>query len=160
MTIDAEGRWTGSEFCGFYRGPQGMADAARAYLGRPFKHQGRNPAIGIDCIGLLVLAARDCGLPQADADSTAYGKDPHDGLLESHLVAAFGPRLPTAQMQPGDIAAVDYAGAVRHVGIVGRLEDGALSLIHTNQRVGRVTEARIDAKWQRRIAGVYRPGAV
>lgn len=62
-------------------------------------------------------------------------------------------------MQAGDIAAIAYAGAVRHVGIVGEHPDG-LSLIHTNTAVGRVTEARIDQKWSRRIVAIYRPEPV
>lgn len=136
-----------------------LDQAARAYLGVPFSHQGRNPDIGIDCIGLLVCAAGDCGLPQVAGDSTAYGRDPVDGLLESHLAALFGPLLPSGDMRPGDIAAVRFLGAVRHVGVVGEHPDG-LSLIHTNSAVGRVTESRIDAKWLKRIAGVHRPGAV
>ena len=133
-----------------------LDEAARAYLGVKFVHQGRSAQWGIDCIGLLVLAARDCGLPQADSDSTAYGREPANGLLESHLTALFGPLLPTSQMQPGDIAAVSFAGAVRHVGVVGEHPNG-LSLIHTNSMLGRVTEARIDDKWFKRIVGVHRP---
>jgi len=35
--------------------------AARSYVGVPWKHQGRSRT-GLDCIGLTVLAGRDCGL--------------------------------------------------------------------------------------------------
>ena len=132
-----------------------MDIAARSYLGTPFRHQGRNPSHGIDCIGLLVLAARACGLPQTDRDSTAYGRDPFDGLLESHLAAAFGPAFPFAQAVPGDIAAIRFVGAIRHVGIVGDYPEG-LSLIHTSGSTRFVTEHVIDRKWAKRIAGVYR----
>jgi cell wall-associated NlpC family hydrolase len=128
--------------------------AARAYLGTPFRHQGRNPDIGIDCIGLIVLAGEDAGHLFPVFDRTDYGKDPVDGLLEEMLRLAFGP--PLSDMQPGDIVAIDFKGAVRHVGIVGEHPAG-LSLIHTNMAVGRVTEARIDWKWRKRIKGVYRP---
>lgn len=121
---------------------------ARQYLGVPFRHQGRNPALGIDCIGLLILV---CGGSEHD---TTYGREPHDGLLETHLRMAFG--NPVSGMRPGDVAAIRWAGPVRHVGIVGEI-DGALSLIHTSSGVGRVVEHRLDAKWRKRIAGVYRP---
>ena len=131
--------------------------AARAYLGTPFRHQGRNPALGIDCVGLLVCAANDCG-HSTEADATDYGRDPVNGVLQARLLAAFGPALPSAAMQPGDVAAIAFAGAVRHVGVIGEHTDG-LSLIHTNSAVGRVTEAQIDARWQRRIVAIYRPVA-
>ena len=129
--------------------------AARAYLGVPFRHQGRSAATGIDCVGLLVLAANDCGHSTV-ADRTDYGRDPVNGMLEAQLRAAFGAPVAVATMQPGDVAAIAFMGAVRHVGVIGEHPDG-LSLIHTNSAVGRVTEARIDAKWAKRIVSIYRP---
>ena len=132
-----------------------LDEAARKYLGVPFLHQGRNPAVGIDCIGLIVCAGKDCGMAFPAFDSTAYGPDPAHGLLERHLQAAFGPPVPVADIGPGDVVSINFAGAVRHVGIVGKHPDG-LSLIHTNSSEDCVTEARIDSRWLRRIAGVYR----
>lgn len=45
--------------------------AARGWIGVPSRHQGRSRA-GVDCIGLVVMAARDCGL---DVPITAnYGR--------------------------------------------------------------------------------------
>lgn len=129
--------------------------AARAYLGVPFLHQGRNPDVGIDCIGLLVLAARDCGLALDEHDRCNYPRNPSGGLLEQHLRAAFG--APAAGLLPGDVVAIRYCGPVRHVGIVGELK-GTLTLIHTSAApsVGRVTEHLINANWRRRIANAYR----
>jgi len=39
-----------------------MAAAARALAGVPFRLHGRDPAIGIDCVGLALLSAREAGL--------------------------------------------------------------------------------------------------
>lgn len=135
-----------------------LSVAARSYLrwgllGRPvpFLHQGRNPDIGIDCIGLLVLACRDCGIPVMDV--TSYGRNPVNGELERQLRLHFGP--PKDSIQADDFVTIDYKGATRHVAIVGHHPDG-LSLIHTSMSHGRVTEHRIDRKWTRRITGVYR----
>lgn len=55
--------------------------AARAYLGVPFAHQGRSPAVGLDCIGLIVQAGLDGGHAFPAFDSTDYGRDPAHGLL-------------------------------------------------------------------------------
>jgi hypothetical protein len=133
-----------------------LDEAARLFMGVKFRHQGRNPQVGIDCIGLLVMAATVCGLPQVESDYTGYGRDPFDGELEARMADLFGPMLPTSEMQGGDIAVIRFARVIRHVGIIGEHPHG-LSLIHTNMAVGRVTEARIDDKWAKRIAGVYRP---
>lgn len=131
-----------------------LHEAARGYLGTPFRHQGRSRS-GLDCVGLVVLAMADAG--RALQDVTTYARNPHHGLLEQHLVEAFGPAISRTDLQPGDVVAIDFAGATRHVAIVGDYPGGGLSLIHTDQMVGRVTEHRLDARWHRRITGAWRP---
>lgn len=136
-----------------------LVEAARRYLGVPFQHQGRNPAVGLDCVGLLAVSLRDAGMGHYLAhDRLGYSRDPHDGLLEKALAAAFGPPLPRSEMRPGDIVAMRFRGPVRHVAIVTDNPEG-LYLIHSYTSILRVTEHRIDAKWARRIVGVYRPEA-
>lgn len=87
-----------------------------------------------------------------------YGRDPHAGLLEQRMADVFG--APVADMRPGDVVAIKYAGPIRHVGLIGEAEVGGvryLTLIHTDSHLGRVTEHRIDDRWARRIALVFRP---
>lgn len=133
-----------------------LDQAARRYLRVPFRHQGRNPARGIDCIGLLVLAAHDAGLDLGAHDRRNYGRDPAHRLLDERLQAAFGAPRATADLQPGDVVALRYAGrAMRHVGIVGERE-GRLSLIHTDSQHGRVVEHDLLPDHRRHILGVYR----
>jgi cell wall-associated NlpC family hydrolase len=131
-----------------------LDEAARLFMGIPFRHQGRDPLIGLDCIGLVILAGQLCDKDFVSADQTDYGRDPHAGLLEGRMLTALG--KPVNGMEPGDIVAIDFKGVIRHVGIVGDGQHG-LTLIHTNGHVGRVTEARIDAKWAKRIKRTYRP---
>lgn len=38
-----------------------LAEAAATFIGTPFKLQGRDPAIGLDCVGLVVAALRKIG---------------------------------------------------------------------------------------------------
>lgn len=130
--------------------------AARRYLGVPFLHQARNPARGLDCIGLLVLAARDAGLDLGGHDRRNYGRDPAQGLLQSHLQAAFGSPLAAPILQPDDVVAMRYDGPVRHVAIVGE-RDGALTLIHTDSANKRVVEHVLTPDHRRDILAVYRP---
>lgn len=133
-----------------------IAKRARSLIDVPHIHQGRT-FDGIDCIGLIAYAI------QYPFDQIPpYPADPINGELETAMQAAFGPPLllkPTIdQLREGDIAAMQYRGPIRHVGIVLNHPTipGALSLIHTDSMVGKVTEHILDAKWLRRIEKVWR----
>lgn len=52
-----------------------IVEAARSYLGIRFRHQGRDKS-GLDCVGLLVLISRDCGLPCEDLKDLGYRRAP------------------------------------------------------------------------------------
>lgn len=133
--------------------------AARRYLGVPFLHQGRDPSIGIDCVGLLVAAARDCGLQELAAhDFASYGRDPSNGELEARLRAAFGGPVSCCPL-PGDVVSVDFKGQTRHVGVIGADGD-RLTLIHTYKAPAKVIEHGLDDKWRKRITGIYRMGSL
>lgn len=132
--------------------------AARAYLGTPFLHQGRDPAVGIDCVGLVACAVRDCGLSELlPHDFTGYARNPGRGELERRLRVAFGESAP--EPCPGDVVSIDFKGQTRHVAIVG--QDGSrLTLIHTASNVGRVVEHGLSDAWRKRITGIYRAGSL
>lgn len=132
----------------------------------PFIHQGRTFA-GIDCVGALLYAL------EYEGEVPAYPRDPVNGELERELRRVFGdpvvertstvsPPIELSLLQPGDIVSMQYAGPVRHVAMLAMHIDqrncpGALSVIHTDSSLGRVTEHILDAKWLRRIMRVWRP---
>lgn len=119
---------------------------ARALLGVPFRHQGRN-RYGVDCIGLVVLAARACGL-DVSADRTDYPRDPV-GALQPALLGRLSEV--TAVWWPGDVLLMRFGNEPQHVA----LWTGA-GIIHAMARSGRVVEHGLDAKWRRRVVAVYR----
>lgn len=124
--------------------PADFVAAARSYVGVPFRHQGRTRH-GVDCIGLVVCAARDIGL--ALADRTDYPRDPN-GLLPLEMARQFAP---VESPQAGDILLMRFRGEPQHVAIMA----GA-TLIHGYASIGRVVEHGLDAKWRRRIVAAYR----
>ncbi len=124
--------------------PADFVAAARSYVGVPFRHQGRTRH-GVDCIGLVVCAARDIGLTLADR--TDYPRDPN-GLLPLEMARQFAP---VESPQAGDILLMRFRGEPQHVAILG----GA-ALIHSYASIGRVVEHGLDAKWRRRIVAAYR----
>jgi len=118
--------------------------AARACLGTPFRHQGRQPGVGLDCVGLLVHAARAAGL--CDYDFTVYGRRPSGGLLEAHLAAAGLREIPVARARPGDVALFRFDGPAQHVGLLS--ERG---MIHAHIAMRGVVEHRLDPSWRARM---------
>lgn len=64
-----------------------IIESARSFLGTPFRHQGRARGIGVDCIGLIVCAARGAGIDVSDR--TDYPLQP----IPSELLAGFGANL-------------------------------------------------------------------
>lgn len=128
-----------------------QVEIARSLIGVPWQHQGRNPVVGIDCAGLLILAFEVRG------DTPTYGRSPFAGLLERTLDRYLGAALPDNEpIQAGDAVAMAYAGPIRHCGLIGADAAGNLTLIHTDSIVGCVTEHPLDAKWLRRVRRVYR----
>ena len=124
--------------------PAAFIAAARSYVGAPFHHQGRTRH-GVDCIGLVVCAARDAGL--ALVDRTDYPRDPN-GLLPVELARQFAA---VESAQAGDILLMRFRGEPQHVAILA-----GTTLIHGYASIGRVVEHGLDAKWRRRIVAAYR----
>lgn len=124
--------------------PADFIAAARSYVGVPFRHQGRTRH-GVDCIGLVVCAARDIGLTLADR--TDYPRDPN-GLLPLEMARQFAP---VESPQAGDILLMRFRGEPQHVAILA-----GTTLIHGYASIGRVVEHGMDAKWRRRIVAAYR----
>lgn len=130
----------------------------------PFVHQGKTLA-GMDCVGALCYAL------QYEGDVPNYPRDPVNGELERELRKLFGepvfyraniltnPVVANNDLRVGDVVSMQYAGPVRHVGMIGDYipVPGELSLLHTSASIGRVVEHILDAKWRRRIVGVWRP---
>lgn len=57
-----------------------MIDApAMSYVGTPYRHQGRSPGTGLDCIGIVVCALQSIGIPVNDRRS--YRDVPHHSML-------------------------------------------------------------------------------
>jgi cell wall-associated NlpC family hydrolase len=127
-------------------------ETARSLLNVPWVHQGRDPAIGIDCAGLVLLAFEM-------HDPTTYGRHPHAGLFEQRCEHHLGPPVDD-EPRVGDVVLLGFGrrGPSRHIGIIGDYIYGGLSIIHTDSVVGRVVEHPFDDKWRRRVRKVYRRG--
>ena len=120
-------------------------EAARSYIGTKFHHCGRAPGVGLDCIGVIVCAARDAGY--APIDMTAYPLRPN-GQLRHALDAQL---LRVATAQAGDILEMSFNDLPHHLAIY----TGA-TLIHAYATVRRCVEQPMTTMWWDKVTGIYR----
>jgi hypothetical protein len=109
-----------------------MIEAARAYLGVPFLHQGRSRR-GVDCVGLVILAARDCGIKVQDSQgyNVRFEKDQLLNAVMAHCNPISDPTL-------GCLALFDLPNRQQHLGIVTNLDP--IYIIHSYYPVRKVCE--------------------
>lgn len=147
---------------------QNIVDAARRFLGAPFLHQGRTPN-GIDCIGLLVVAARGAGI--AIEDVTDYGPCPNARRFVARLASQLdriGGQADALTLDPdpapldiaklGDVLALTSEDSSRdckriphHVAI-----KTDVGMIHTCLSSGRAVEHSMDDRTRARVHSAWR----
>jgi len=139
---------------------------ATSWVGVPYLHNGRTRSQGIDCLGILVMALRECGCDVEDGDSQSYRQDWFQHEREDRYLAgllARGDPVGRDQFLPGDILYFRTArfgridsDAVTHGGLW--LGDG--KFLHAISGRGvEIAEWRARA-WQTTYAGAIRPHAV
>lgn len=123
-----------------------VVEAARAYKGCPWRHQGRSRS-GLDCAGLLVLAFRDAGVVLTDL--SAYTRHPWKDGLEQVLAHNF--QKVDSAPAPGDVLLFRYTRYPQHLALA--TDKG---IIHSLSGGPGVVEHGLDSFWAKRLLGVYR----
>lgn len=127
--------------------PADIIAAARKELETPFRHQGRQPGMALDCAGLVVAVARSLGIDPVDV--SGYARVP-SGILQSILDQQ--PCLVrVVTMQPGDILLMRFRGDPQHLAIYA-----GDTIIHSYETVGRCCEHDFTDLWRRRVVAIYR----
>ncbi|MBB3034534.1 NlpC/P60 family protein [Alteriqipengyuania lutimaris] len=118
-----------------------LAAAARGLVGTPFRLQGRDPATGLDCVGLVLASLAQVGVRlDLPADYRPRRRSfviPEVALLNAGLIAV------TGLHGSGDILLLRTAPAQVHAAIA---HDGA-SVIHAHAGLGRVVLGPIPPDW-------------
>lgn len=131
---------------------------ARALCGVPFCHQGRTPA-GLDCLGLLMLAAHRAdyrlgGLAPDAYDRRDYGARPDTEFLQAQLDAHL---QRVDRMAFGDVLLLRIEGRAQHLALVSDYPaPNVHGMIHAYAVARQVVEHRLDGHWQRQIHAIYR----
>lgn len=112
--------------------------AARTCVGTRFRPQGRAIGIGLDCIGVALIAAAAAGAG-FQVPHYALGGD-SETMLDSGLAAQGCVRVDSPG--PGDLIVVAPAPGRRHLGIVT-----PTGVVHAHAGLGRVVEGPLDPTW-------------
>lgn len=121
--------------------------AARNCLGTPFHHQGRQPGLGLDCIGLVVIALQAAGMVVKDRQD--YGRRPDGQSLEAALRQHGAVKVDT--IKAGRVLLFRYDRQPQHVA----LATSEATMIHSFAAAEEVVETCIGPYWQRRLIGIY-----
>ena len=130
---------------------------ARTLIDTPFHHAARLPGVGVDCAGVLVLAARRCVLVAQDFDLPPYTGTPDGKTMLEWCNRYMGARVEKAAMQPGDACVMVTDKFPQHLGVIGNVRGGGLSLIHASNTANppRVVESRLTWMPNQRFVAAY-----
>ncbi|MCB5425234.1 C40 family peptidase [Altererythrobacter sp. CC-YST694] len=107
-----------------------LARAAMALIGTPFRLHGRDPATGLDCVGLVHAALAAIGR-EAPAPCD-YGLRNRDISRPLGFLSKAGLAQTSAPPLPGDVLLVEPGPLQHHLLILG--EDGAVIHAHAGLR--------------------------
>lgn len=124
---------------------------ARSYIGTPFHHQGRLPGVGLDCVGVVVCAARELGYEVHD--QVGYAKIPRGRTL-IQAVEEHCDRIELATLQPGDLMLFSFIRDPQHLVIVTEVYP-VINVVHSWSDSGKTVENSMDEQWWRRLVGCY-----
>lgn len=127
---------------------------ARTLRGVPFRHQGRNPNLGIDCVGFLVSLLDFAGVPHPQ-DRLDYPITGHSQYLVDRLAGSLI-RVPIFTALPADVFLIARrpGGAPIHIAL---LTD--YGIMHTSDAARKVAEHLLDESWLSRLDSAWKiPG--
>ena len=140
-----------------------MVEAARGWLGTPYRHQASVRGEGADCLGLVRGVWREVVGPEPETPP-AYRPDwAETGGVETLLEAARRRlvEVPVEAMGVGDVVLFRMSpeAMIKHCAIVSDMDGPEPRMIHAYW--GRaVVESWMGPWWRRRLAAVFRwPGA-
>ncbi|PEQ14122.1 hypothetical protein B2G71_00415 [Novosphingobium sp. PC22D] len=120
---------------------QALAIAARSFVGTPFRLHGRDPAIGLDCVGLLDAALRAIGATPKLPSRYALRTLRIDGLDEMARSSGFAPCQGPAAA--GDVVIVRPWCCQHHLMIA----DPAVAFVHAHAGLRRIVVGPVPVEW-------------
>lgn len=140
---------------------ENLVAEARALVGTPFFHAGREPGIGIDCVGVILVPARKLGLTHYRPPN--YGPE-FDRALLVNCVAENLERIDipwlledyrargVPKALAGDVLLFALNGQPAHLAYA----TGEGTMIHAHQKPNSVVEETLGEFWCDRLVSVWR----
>lgn len=123
-----------------------IVSEARTWVGVPFRHQGRTRR-GVDCVGLVIVVAQELRVLPSTFIRNDYGRNPSRQELDEKI-AAHCTRID--EPEPGCLLAIRWNRELSHVAFFT-----GDTMIHSYERVGKVTEHGFRAPWPRLVDSVW-----
>lgn len=98
-----------------------VAKAALALVGTPYALRGRIPGVGLDCLGLVVLAHREAGLTLHE--TPGYRREPRMDAASLRAFLRHFRRLRREDARPGDVLRWNL-GPQAHLGVLATDDHG------------------------------------
>jgi hypothetical protein len=121
---------------------EALAEAARALIGCPFRLHGRDPATGLDCVGLVSAALAASGV--RTAVPTGYGLRNLDIAHWLPLAQQSGLVPAPGAICAGEVLLIALAHCQHHLVIAA----DAVTVIHAHAGLRRVVLQPLDPAWQ------------
>lgn len=118
-----------------------LVEAANALVGSPFRLYGRDPATGLDCLGVVLAALAAIGHSASFAGNYGLRMTSVAALLGT--AEALGFQQAAGPWQAGDVLLFAPGGHQHHLGVA--CGDGRL--VHAHAGLGRVVCAQAPAEW-------------
>lgn len=131
---------------------QSIVSVARSYIGTPYSHQGRFPGLALDCAGLVVCAALECGFDVSDV--AGYSPTP-DGVTFLAGIESQMDKIEISEVLPGDVLAFTFVVDPQHAAIVTEIGD-QIRIVHAHMSARKAVEHGLDEKWVKRICAAFR----
>jgi cell wall-associated NlpC family hydrolase len=122
------------------------------YKGIPYHHAGRD-LNGLDCLGLVYLFYKDCGIKIPDGDGKPYPKDWYKEDPERYVrgISHYGNPAPLDELKPLDLVYFRMFKYISHTGIM--IDSEYFIHIHQNSVVH---ISHLNFIWRKRLAGARR----
>ena len=135
-----------------------IVEVARGLIDTRWRHQGRDPEKGLDCVGLVIWVGWELGLVPRDFDFGGYRRQP-DGKALARALGQQAVEKSWTDREPGDIVLLRDISTVWpcHMGLLATRPGSQYpTLIHSWAKIRRrVVEVRFDEEWQSRMVGLY-----
>jgi cell wall-associated NlpC family hydrolase len=129
--------------------PDAVIAEAKTLIDTPFRHQGREKGVGIDCLGVISISANTCGLKIKDR--TDYSHQP--SLLLQQALREQMIKVSKDELRVADVLLMKYEEP-QHLALVTCVEP--LTIIHAFAQAKKVLEQEVDPYMWKRVVSAYR----